>query len=134
MGGEARGTVGRDSRRGWSRWMRRNRVDEWVERARRACIARAQYIRVIIICRCSRDQYQPEVGSANANNPYCWCLHSTASREPIHLVSKFRIASSSPRPPTDPLYPFLSLGVSSTFRAAEILFPPERGTLRVEDG
>lgn len=75
----------------------------WVERARRACTARAQYIRVITICRGSRDQYQPEVGSANANNPYCWCLHSTASRDRIHLVSKFRIASSL-RPPTDLLY------------------------------
>lgn len=70
----------------------------WVERAgRAACIARAQYIRVITICRGSRDQYQPEVGSANANNPYCCCLHSTASRDRIHLVSKFRIASSTHR-------------------------------------
>lgn len=68
-----------------------------MERAGRACIARAQYIRVITICRGSRDQYQPEVGSANANNPYCCCLHSTASRDRIHLVSKFRIASSTHR-------------------------------------
>lgn len=45
----------------------------WGERCWETKRARAQYIRVITICRGSRDQYQPEVGSANADNPYCWC-------------------------------------------------------------
>lgn len=50
---------------------RRTRVEEGEMQDSRTCIARAQYIRVITICRGSRDQYQPEVGSANADNPYC---------------------------------------------------------------